>query len=441
MKMIRKKWRAAALIACLCAIFALLVPASAAEIPPLPDLSAAKVAYLYNIDHDVALAEKGMNEKIFPSSTVKIMSGLVAVTELAGRLDEEITITAGMREDYYSIDFSLRVGDKLTVRDLLYLGFCGCYHDAIAVIEHIVAGGANGFVKLMNDRAAELGMENTLYTNSTGVYDEKMYSTGADIARLALAAQKSTLYMTITSAPDYTPEGLKNYSDPSFNNRNYLVGRGRSKDYFNPVFRGMSAGQNASNEFNVVSVAVRDGVSYLVMVLGAPTDSEGRILSYVLASELAEWAFTSYGEVLLLADSEIMGEIPVELGQDVSGVLVVPEESVSTYDLLSLAGDMERVRVSVKITVPSLTAPVTAGTRVGTVTVLIDGEEYRTVPLVTKTGAARSKLDYFFSRITSFARSRVFIASVVAGAFYTLIYLIIRAKNKGKKKRSDYYLK
>lgn len=433
--------RAAALLLCMLAVFAAFPAARADSSQPMPDNEGARVVYVYNLDHGVRIGGKGTEERFFPSSTVKIMTGLVAVSALSSRLDETVIVRKEMLREFTSNILGLREGDEFTVRDLLYLSLCGCYHDAIAVLEYVVAGSEKAFVAKMNELAAELGMENTHFTNSTGISDDGMYSTGEDIARLAVAASRNTLFMTVTSAAEYNPEGLKNYSDPSFYNRNLLVGKGRSKDYFNPVCRGMSAGQNAADEYNVVTVAQKDGSSYLIMVLGAGKDETGRLIAYDLTNQLISWVFSAYGTVRLLSASEIAGELPVEMGQDADSVLIVPEEDVSAYGPLSLAGDMGRVRVTTKFTVSSLQAPVTAGTRVGTITVFIDGEEYRTVPLVTKTGVARSRLMYFFSRITAFAHSRFFIASVVSAVIYTVIALCIRSSLRGKEKKKSRYLK
>lgn len=426
------------LLLLLCAPAAALLPAAAVPDLPEPSLDAARVACLYRVNDDKILLQKGLDDPIFPSSAVKIMSGLVAVELLSSRLDDEVTVHDSMRMNIVGNDFALREGNVLTVRDLLYLGWCGCYHDAISIVEHIAAGSPEQFVALMNQKAEALGMTATHYTNATGVTDEsgKMVSTGRDTLRLAAEAARSKLFMTITSTVEYTPEGLKNYTNPSFLNRNYLISKRDNTAYVNPLCQGMNAGMNSVGECNLVTLAQKDGVSYLIVILGALRPDAGIYPSYEMAGQMIDWAFASFGEVTLLSGSEIMGELPVSLGQDADSVLVVPAEAVTVFGELSLAGNNVRVRVSPKLTVSSLTAPVAAGTRVGNVTVLIDGKEYRTVPLVTRSGIARSPLDYFFSRITSFARSRFFIAFVVSLAVYGTAALIIRSAGKDKNKRS-----
>ena len=211
--------------AVLISIFSLIyIPASAID-PTGVDLDGAQAMYLYNIENDKVLYEKNIYEKIQPVSTVKIMAGLIAVENLGDKLDDVIVVTEAMIKDVAGQHYNIMAGHTLSVRDLLYLAFCGGCHKSINILAHVISGNPANFIAVMNSKAKALGMDDTFYTNATGMHSDTMYTTVSDITKLCIAASKNPLLMQITTTDAHTTERLgdRNFT---FENRNYLVGTG-----------------------------------------------------------------------------------------------------------------------------------------------------------------------------------------------------------------------
>ena len=434
------------------ALVLLQMPASAAapSLDKLP-LSKAEAVYIYNTDNDRVLTQKNAEKRIYPASTVKIMTGLICCEFFSGRLDERITVTDKMLSVVDGRHMGLKAGDRPTVRDLLYLGFCGCFNDAIAVMEFTLSGSDASFVALMNARAAEIGMTDTFYTNATGVHNDNMYTTARDTALLAVEAMKSGLYMTVTSAVSYTTEGI---AKPfSFDNYNRLIASG---GYRNSLCRGMNAGNTPNAGYAAVTAAEKNGLTVVSVVMGAQTDDYNNNYSYILTTGLLEWAFASFGNVDVFSTSSVICEVPVDLALDTKTVIAVPERSVSYFLPLSVkispraendagqggvrggeTGNAETEEYDItyryRLTCDSLDAPVPAGTRVGFLTVYYLGTQIDSVPLVTKSPVSKSELLYVFDRVREFTKSDFFIGMLITAAGATVIYIVASAVIRGSR--------
>ena len=120
--------RGSALLLTAALLISLFVLSSSAVEPDGINTDGAQAIYLYNIENDKVLYEKNINDMIQPVSTVKIMAGLIAAEALADRLDEVIVVTEAMISGVVGQHYNIMPGHNLSVRDLLYLAFCGGCH-------------------------------------------------------------------------------------------------------------------------------------------------------------------------------------------------------------------------------------------------------------------------------------------------------------------------
>lgn len=396
----------------------------------------ARAIYVYNIENDRVLYSQNTDEVIQPVSTVKIMAGLIATETLADRLDDVVVITAGMIEGVIGQHYNINPGHNLSVRDLLYLAFCGGCHRSINILAHVISGNVPNFITLMNTKAAELGMADTYYANATGMHHNEMRTTVNDIAKLCLAASGNQLLMQITTADAYTTEklGEKNFT---FENRNYLVGTGYTPAYFNPLCHGLSAGSTIESGYCVATIADNGDLSYLCIVMGAGTDENGNIQSYVIANDLIDWAYSSWGYVEVISEGTTICEMPVTMSMDIDSVLIIPSRSVSVYLPTSMVPGSD-ITYSYSLNSEKLQAPVAEGAQVGFITAYSDGKEIATVELVTKTSVAQSEILYTLTRIKEISQSRVFKASVIFAISFTVLYIIIKAIIRGSASNKRY---
>jgi len=403
------------------AMSALLLAAPAAAAEP-PAIEHARGVYLYNLENEQLILAHNETATVYPASTVKIMTGLVAIEALSARLGERVTITAEMLKGVTGNNIALKAGETVTVQDMLYAALCGGYNDACAVLAHLVGGSMAGFVKLMNERAVTLGAASTHYTNPSGMHHADMITTTADTAKIALAAAHTPLYMEITSAAKYVMPATNLSGERNIHNRNYLIARNKEIIYYYAPARGLNSGSTNEGGYCLATTAEQNGLTYLCIIMGGE-EVDGRITSYTLAKTLLNWAFESYGYITVLDTDRRVCEVPVTLSEKVDYVTLQPETSLTHYLPTDL--DLETaLHYDPKITAASLAAPVAEGQVAGFITVSYGDELLGTVNLVTRNAVERSEFLYLLSRIETFTRSRFFIATMVAAVVLTVIYII-----------------
>jgi D-alanyl-D-alanine carboxypeptidase len=187
----------AALILILIPILTIL-PISAEDMPTPPSVSGGEAFILYDKTHNRYVAEQNSDKKLNTSTSAKIMTGLIACELLAERREDAVTVTAEMLSAVAGYNMKLQAGEQIKIIDLLYGAICGSYNDAAYVLAHVCGGSAEGFVRLMNEKAVALGATDTEYVNPLGYPDNgAMLTTARDTLRIALAASENQLYMEI----------------------------------------------------------------------------------------------------------------------------------------------------------------------------------------------------------------------------------------------------
>lgn len=229
-------WAAVSLIGCLTAV------TEAVEV-------SAAAAVLMDADSGRLLYEKNGEKRMLIASTTKLMTALVALEQ--GGLQQEITVTGGHMAEGSSM--YLRPGEKLTLETLLYGLLLSSGNDAALAVTECM-GGAVPFVARMNEKAAELGMENTHFTNPNGLDDEAHYSTAEDMAKLAAAAMDDPVLRRVASTRTARIGGR------TLTNHNKLLSRVEG-------CVGLKTGYTRAAGRTLVSCAERDGVRLVAVTL------------------------------------------------------------------------------------------------------------------------------------------------------------------------------
>ena len=191
---------------------------SDAQVPPEDDVR-SEYAVLIDADDGSVVAAKGADTKIYPASMTKILTALVAaehVTDLDDQYMMDISITDFVyRNDCSAVGFS--VGERVTVRDLMYGTILPSGADAALALAEYVAGSEELFVDMMNDKLEELGLSDTAhFTNCVGIHNDDHYCTLNDMAMIMKAAVENDLAKEIMNTRIYTtsattehPEGIE----------------------------------------------------------------------------------------------------------------------------------------------------------------------------------------------------------------------------------------
>ena len=229
-------WAAVSLICCLPAV------AEAMEV-------SAAAAVLMDADSGRLLYDKNGEKRMLIASTTKLMTALVALEQ--GGLQQEITVTGSHMAEGSSM--YLRPGEKLTLETLLYGLLLSSGNDAALAVTECM-GGAVPFVARMNEKAAELGMENTHFANPNGLDDEAHYSTAEDMAKLAAAAMDDPVLRRVASTRTARIGGR------TLTNHNKLLSRVEG-------CVGLKTGYTRAAGRTLVSCAERDGVRLVAVTL------------------------------------------------------------------------------------------------------------------------------------------------------------------------------
>lgn len=181
----------------------------------------AEYALLVDLGSGHDVAARGADSRIYPASMTKVMTLLVAA-EMVEDVNAYVNVSAAVLAEAYLAGAScagFSAGERVTVLDLMYGAALPSGADATGTLAIYVGGSESGFVKLMNQRAAELGLTSTHFVNSSGLHDPDHYTTPREMAAIMACAMDNALCRTLLSARSYTtsstaehPEGLTLYS-------------------------------------------------------------------------------------------------------------------------------------------------------------------------------------------------------------------------------------
>ena len=429
----RKKIKIAVFIAIFTLVFCALFSLCASALIEMPSLEGATSVYLYNLTQNKVMAEKNADKVIYPASTVKLMTGLVAAENLSGRLDEQITVTEEMLKGVTGNNLKISVGETVTVRDMFYGLLCGGNNDCASILAHVAAGGISQFVELMNKKAAELGTKTTNYTNVSGMHSDNMVTTAHDTYLIAAAAYEIPLIMEAVTTNKYEMPATNKSKQRNVYNKNYLISRYIDTTYYNSLAKGMNAGYTNQGGYCLVTSAEYNGQSYICVVMGAHEQNK-RIRSYEIASDLIDWAFSAYSEIKVLDVNSYLGEMTVTLAQDTDHVTIKPAGSLTAF-LPSDIDVSKDIELLPKLNAPELEAPVVEGQVVGFITVKYGDETLGVIDLITTDKVERSEFLYVLQRIKSFTTQRWFIASAIVLVILTGVYIFVVASVRGKQTR------
>lgn len=309
------------------------------------------------------LYEKDADQRLFPASVTKIMTLLLIVEDIeSGKLSLDDTVTASARAASFGGScVYLEEGERMTVHEMLKcIAVVSANDCAIAMAEHI-SGTEQLFVARMNQRAAELGLENTHFTGCTGLFDDAdHFTTARDVAIMSRELIKHDLIK------DYTTIWMDSIRNGEFelSNTNKLV-------YWYPGCTGLKTGYTSTAMFCLSATAERDGVEYIAVIMHADTiDHRNND-----AKTLLNYGFANF-TLCPLRSPNPLPEVAVELGKAES---VSAEYAGDEFILTEKTGAQPEYLLNM---IQSIPAPVRKGDTLGTLTVRLGGEVIAEVPVV-----------------------------------------------------------
>ena len=370
-------------IACLLAAFAMIIfprqcfadPEVAEKNDTIEDY--AKSSILMCADTGDIIYEKNAYEHLSPASVTKIMSILLVLEAIdSGKISLEDEVPAG--ENSVKMGGSqiwLELGEKMTVNELFKAVVVASANDACTALGEYIAGSSQAFVKLMNEKAQSLGLENTCFENCTGLDDtiKNHYSCAYDLAVIAREVLKHDLiYNYSTIWLDYLRNGKT-----ELNNTNKLVNK------YDGI-TGLKTGTTSKAGFCVCATAEREDMNLIAVVLGADT-SEHR---FQTASNLLDFGFAEYAVVAPQIDEAQITPVKIKNGKVKSVVPIYNQ----TDKLLVKKGEIN-ITYAYEIE-DSVSAPVENGAELGEISIKSGDDVIKTITLVSPKAIEKISFNY-----------------------------------------------
>ena len=370
-----------------CMILTLALVTIPVRVHAAPAEVAAKSAILMDAATGTILFEQNAHEKLPPASVTKVMTMLLIMEAIdAGRLRWEDTVTASETAAAKGgSQIYLKVGETMSVSDMLKSIAVSSANDcACAMAEHL-QGSEAAFVDAMNNRAKELGMADTHFVNCTGLDDDagaaEHLTSAHDIALMSreLLAKHPDIKKFTTIWMDSVRNGTFGLS-----NTNKMV------RFYNGC-TGLKTGFTAKAGYCLSASAQRDGMELIVVVMGCGSSAE----RFAACKSLLDYGFANYA---LISPEAQTGQVPVKLGNADSVTAVPGEEPVLLIDKAQQSAVTTRLELE-----ESITAPVSRGQRLGTLTILCGEQVLRQIPMVAEKPVAKLTFGQMFLKILKIA--------------------------------------
>lgn len=397
-----------------------------------------------NADNGIIMYAKGPTDRIAPASTVKLLSGILAFEYYHDRMNESITVTSASLSASGGFSIHLKDGEVVSAGDLLRAMIISNANDAASVLAYNIGdNNVSNFVRMMNEKATELGCTDSFFTNPTGMDDDQMYTTVTDLAKIVSYCAQNTEYTALTTVDSYIIPATNLSQEREISNRNHMVSTDvYQTKYYNPLAKGLVAGATEKGGKCCVELFTWYGHNYAAIVMNAKYDQEQDFdYMYTDAETLLQWGFDNY-TYLTIADTKTMiCELPVTLSHNGDHVALVPARSVEIFVPKTADPDSD-VEISWRLFADEIQAPVAQGAIAGFLTVKYQGTVLDTIELVTKTDMSVSTFLRFANTLKQIVTNGFFIAFVCLLLVAAILTVWYTAKRRGAiiakhKKRSN----
>lgn len=337
----------------------------------------AKSAIMMEASTGKIIFKKNENERLPMASMTKMMTLLLIMDNIENgnlKWDDKIK-TSEHAASMGGSQIFLEPGEEMTVEELVK-GICiGSGNDAAVAMAEAIGGTEKEFVKMMNNKARELGLKNTNFVNACGLDDSNHYSSAKDMALIAYELVKYDKILEYTGTyEDY----LRKNSDKSF----WLVNTNKLVRYYSGV-DGLKTGYTKLAGYCITTTAKKNNMRLITVVMGEETSA----IRNSETTQMLDYGFNSYKIDTILSHDTVLDNKEVLMGNDMK-VKVVPKEDINILN--TRIGTKRNVRYKVKI--DSIKAPVKVGDVVGNIEVIEDGKNIMNVDVTVLNDVAKASI-------------------------------------------------
>ena len=340
----------------------------------------AKSAVLMDAETGTVLFTKNASEALPPASVTKVMTLLLVAEAIADgtvTLEQKVMVSENASSMGGSQIF-IKEGEEFTVEELLKSTVIASANDAAVALAELIAGSEGEFVKKMNDRAKELGMNNSVFENSTGL-DDTVTNHLTSAYDIAVMSRELLKHDIITKYSNVWQDSIRD-GEFILTNTNRLV-------RFYDGCTGLKTGSTDKAGFCVSATAKRDGLHLIAVIMGA----ESRDDRNNSARALLDYGFANFS--ILIDPESALESVPVTYG-------TVDEITVYSEHFSKLVNKSDKKRVEKIYNIPeTLTAPLCEGDQVGEIVYKLDDEVIGKTAIVVRENVEKIGVLELFGRI------------------------------------------
>ena len=331
---------------------------------------ASQGAVLIDSSSGKILYGKNEDEKLYPASTTKILTAILAIEncnptdKITASYNAVMSVPAG-----YS-NAAIQPGETLEFQDLLDMFLIHSANEIGNIFAEHISGSIEDFATLMNQKVAELGCKNTHFTNPSGIHDADHYSTAYDMALIARYCMKNQTFRNTVAKTSCTVEATDKYEERYFKNTNDLLNP--SSNYYYEYAIGGKTGYTSQAKRCLIATSAKDNLELITVVLGAQsTTPDTRYLDTI---NLFEYGYSNYKIEKIATKNSIVKEITVENAtKDTQNLSLLVKDDITGIVPANL--NLTNLDYSIKLN-DLIAAPIAEGAVLGKITYSIDGSEY-----------------------------------------------------------------
>ncbi|AGI39601.1 D-alanyl-D-alanine carboxypeptidase [Thermoclostridium stercorarium subsp. thermolacticum DSM 2910] len=436
--------RITSLIVAVVTVFLLSVPGTVTVSYAEDDIElTAKAAILVEMETGQVLYEKNADMRWSPASTTKIMTALVALenADINTKMKASATAINSIPLDYGIA--GIKVGEELTLNDLLNFVLIISANEAANVIAENISptGRIEDFVDMMNREAERLGLKNTHFTNSYGLDEDNHYSSARDLSIMAREAMKYPAFREIVAKkvvplPDTNLRKSSEWENWHIESTNKLLNS--TSQYYDRVTGIKTGYTDKAGRCLVFSAINSEGLELVGVILG--TDSYDTLFKESQA--LLEYGYKNYKFQTLASDGEYYGRYEVADAVDNTPVDIQIQGEVT--HLLPVSSEKLQASITVNETLNTpFSAPIEKGQVLGTKTWYYNGEEIGTVQLIAMNDVEKTMSAKIRDKIIEIVNNKklriITIILLVIIIVFIILRVILRGISRRRKYRSRYY--
>lgn len=363
---------------------------------------------------------KNENEKLYPASTTKIITAIIAIENC--KLTDKITASynAVMSIPVGYSNAAIQPGETLTVQELLDMFLIQSANEIGHIFAEHISGNIENFATLMNQKAESLGCKNTHFANPSGIHDPEHYSTAYDMALIAKYCMKNETFRNIVSKTSCAISATDKYQERYFKNTNDLINP--SSKYYYEYAIGTKTGYTSQAKRCLIATALKDNLELITVTLGAESSTPD--VRYEDTINLFEYGYSNYKTQQIATSGAIAQEITVENAtKDTKNLSLLVNDDITGITPANLK--LSDLNPSIELN-NSISAPIEKGTVLGKITYNVGNFKYSS--------------DLIASHNVEEFDSITILWQIALALFVLLILanLVLPKKKSKKKKRKNY---